>query len=302
MALSHNLLSLPMTAEFLAPFQNRIEVKLTERLSTFGQPAALNDAMAYACLGGGKRLRATLVYLSADALGLSLDRADITALAVELIHAYSLIHDDLPAMDDDALRRGKPSTHIKFGEALAILAGDALQALAFQTLAEDVLLDPAARLRLIQALSAACGVQGMVGGQVHDMTGEHQALSLSALTEMHALKTGALIEFSAASAAIMASNQSDFEQTLRAFGAQLGLAFQVQDDILDETSSTEVLGKQQGSDRARAKSTFVSLMGLEAAQNHLADLMKTALNLLQQSQLETENLRALAHYMVERKH
>ncbi|MBT7387937.1 MAG: hypothetical protein HN823_03325 [Gammaproteobacteria bacterium] len=290
-----------MTAEFLAPFQNRIEVKLAQRLSTFDQPKALLDAMQYACLGGGKRLRATLVYLSADALGLNLDQADSAAIAVELIHAYSLIHDDLPAMDDDGLRRGKPSTHIQFGEALAILAGDALQAAAFQTLAEDELLDPAARLRLIQALSIASGIQGMVGGQVHDMAGEHQALSLSALTEMHALKTGALIEFSAASAAIIANNQR-VEPLLRAFGAQLGLAFQVQDDILDETSSTETLGKQQGSDRAQAKSTFVSLLGLETAQNHLADLMKTALNLLQQSQLETDNLRALVHYMVERKH
>ena len=141
----------------------------------------------------------------------------------------------------------------------------------------------------------------MVGGQVHDMAGEHQGLSLSALTELHALKTGALIEFSAASAAIIANNQR-VERLLRAFGAQLGLAFQVQDDILDETSSTETLGKQQGSDRPQAKSTFVSLLGLETAQNHLADLMKTALNLLQQSQLETDSLRALVHYMVERKH
>ena len=290
-----------MTAEFLAPFQNRIEEKLAQRLSTFDQPKALSDAMAYACLGGGKRLRASLVYLSADALGLNLDQADSAAIAVELIHAYSLIHDDLPAMDDDGLRRGKPSTHIQFGEALAILAGDALQAAAFQTLAEDVLLDPAARLRLIQALSTASGIQGMVGGQVHDMAGEHPGLSLSALTEMHALKTGALIEFSAASAAIIANNQR-IEPLLRAFGAQLGLAFQVQDDILDENSSTETLGKQQGSDRAQAKSTFVSLLGLEAAQNHLADLIQTAVKLLQQSQLETDNLLALAHYMVERKH
>ena len=291
-----------MTAEFLAPFQNRIEEKLAQRLSTFDQPKALSDAMAYACLGGGKRLRASLVYLSADALGLNLDQADSAAIAVELIHAYSLIHDDLPAMDDDGLRRGKPSTHIQFGEALAILAGDALQAAAFQTLAEDELLDPAARLRLIQALSTASGIQGMVGGQVLDMAGEQQALSLSSLTEMHALKTGALIEFSAASAAIIADNPGDFQSTLRAFGAQLGLAFQVQDDILDETSSTETLGKQQGSDRAQAKSTFVSLLGLEAAQNHLADLIQTAVKLLQQSQLETDNLLALAHYMVERKH
>ena len=291
-----------MTAEFLAPFQNRIEVKLAQRLSAFDQPKTLSDAMAYACLGGGKRLRATLVYLSAEALGINLDQADSTAIAVELIHAYSLIHDDLPAMDDDPLRRGKPSTHIQFGDALAILAGDALQAAAFQTLAEDVLLDPAARLRLIQALSAASGIQGMVGGQVLDMAGEHQTLSLSALSEMHALKTGALIEFSAASAAIMADKQVPFERLLRAFGAQLGLAFQVQDDILDETSSTETLGKQQGSDRAQAKSTFVSLLGLEAAQNHLADLTKTALNLLEQSPLETDNLSALVHYMVERKH
>ncbi len=291
-----------MTAEFLTPFQNRIEVKLAQRLSLFDQPKALSDAMAYACLGGGKRLRATLVYLSADALGLSLDHADSTAIAVELIHAYSLIHDDLPAMDDDALRRGKPSTHIAFGEALAILAGDALQALAFQTLAEDVLLDPAARLRLIQALSAASGVNGMVGGQVHDMAGEHQTLSLSALTEMHALKTGALIEFSAASATIMAGNQPDVERMLRAFGAQLGLAFQVQDDILDETGSTETLGKQQGSDRAQAKSTFVSLLGLEAAQTHLADRLQTVLNALKQSPLETDKLLALVHSMVERKY
>ena len=182
-----------MTAEFLAPFQNRIEVKLAQRLNAFDQPKPLSDAMTYACLGGGKRLRAALVYLSAEALGLNLDQADSTAIAVELIHGYSLIHDDLPAMDDDPLRRGKPSTHIEFGDALAILAGDALQALAFQTLAEDTRLNPEARLRLIQALSGASGINGMVGGQVRDMTGEHQALNLSDLTEMHALKTLSLI-------------------------------------------------------------------------------------------------------------
>jgi farnesyl diphosphate synthase len=291
-----------MTAEFLAPFQNRIEVKLAQRLNAFDQPKPLSDAMAYACLGGGKRLRAALVYLSAEALGLNLDQADSTAIAVELIHGYSLIHDDLPAMDDDPLRRGKPSTHIEFGDALAILAGDALQALAFQTLAEDTRLNPEARLRLIQALSGASGINGMVGGQVRDMTGEHQALNLSDLTEMHALKTGALIEFSAASGAMIDGNQSNREGALRHFGAKLGLAFQVQDDILDETSSTETLGKQQGSDRAQAKSTFVSLLGLEAAQEHLADLIDTALSLLKQSQLETDNLLALVHYMAERKY
>ena len=291
-----------MTAEFLAPFQNRIEVKLAQRLNAFDQPNPLRDAMAYACLGGGKRLRAALVYLSAEALGLNLDQADSTAIAVELIHAYSLIHDDLPAMDDDPLRRGKPSTHIGFGEALAILAGDALQALAFQTLAEDTRLTPEARLQLIQELSRASGVNGMVGGQVRDMTAEHQALSLSDLTEMHALKTGALIEFSAASGAMIEGKASKLEGALRNFGAKLGLAFQVQDDILDETSSTETLGKQRGSDRAQAKSTFVSLLGLEVAQDHLAELIETVLSVLKQSHLETDNLLALVHFIAERKY
>ena len=291
-----------MTAEFLVPFQNRIEVKLTERLTEFNQPKTLSEAMAYACLGGGKRLRATLVYLSAGALGLDLRQADSTAIAVELIHAYSLVHDDLPAMDDDTLRRGKPSTHVQFGEALAILTGDALQAMAFQTLAEDTHLDAETRLRLIQALSGASGIHGMVGGQVRDMAGEQLALSLPELTEMHALKTGALIEFSAASGAIIEGNRSNLETTLRAFGAKLGLAFQVQDDILDETSSTEILGKQQGSDRAKAKSTFVSLLGLKAAQGHLSDLIEGARHVLAHPQLDADNLSKLVHYIAQRKY
>ena len=289
-----------MSLSFLSECKEKVFSRMDALLPDTNK---ITSSMRYSTLADSKCIRAGLIFASGN-LNKEISNSALTDMAasIELMHTYSLIHDDLPAMDDDPLRRGKPSTHIQFGDALAILAGDALQAAAFQTLAEDVLLDPAARLRLIQALSAASGIQGMVGGQVLDMAGEHQTLSLSALSEMHALKTGALIEFSAASAAIMADKQVPFERLLRAFGAQLGLAFQVQDDILDETSSTETLGKQQGSDRAQAKSTFVSLLGLEAAQNHLADLTKTALNLLEQSPLETDNLRALVHYMVERKH
>ncbi|MDA0760306.1 MAG: polyprenyl synthetase family protein [Proteobacteria bacterium] len=289
-----------MTTDPLSQYRDRIETKLSNLLTSASDASSLGKAMRYACLGGGKRLRACLAYLSAEALGLSLDDADSTAMAVELIHGYSLIHDDLPSMDDDALRRGKPSTHIAFGEAEAILAGDALQALAFQVIADDVRLSAETKVGLIAALSRAAGAKGMVGGQALDMMSEHQTLEINVLAKIHSLKTGALISFAAASAGFHPDRNASDSKALKQFGEKLGLAFQVQDDILDETSSTETLGKQQGSDKAQAKSTFVSALGLAGAQNQLSNLIADATDSLKQSGLATPNLIGLIAWLRQR--
>ncbi len=291
-----------MTSDFLKPYQDRIESKLHDLFSRTSPAAELKEAMAYASLGGGKRLRASLVYLGCEALSLDLSAGDSAAVAVELIHAYSLIHDDLPAMDDDALRRGQPSTHIKFGEATAILAGDALQTLAFETLAEDEDLPEGIRIELITELARSAGHQGMAGGQALDMAAEEQSLSSEALIQIHQLKPGALIEFAASSAAVIDDQPLRIRRPMAEFGRSIGLAFQVQDDILDEVSSTEILGKIQGSDRTQQKSTFVSLHGLEGAQQQLDQRLENATQSLVNAGLNTTNLLALIAFVGNRKY
>ena len=239
--------------------------------------ARLREAMRYSALGGGKRLRPTLVYLAGTALGASPEALDDPAAAVELIHVYSLVHDDLPAMDDDDLRRGRPSCHRAFDEATAILAGDALQALAFELLAgrgDAALPDPAEaqrRLAMSRLLAQGIGTAGMAGGQAIDLEAVGRRLDLAALQDMHRRKTGALIETSVLMGAAAAGVfEGPAHAALREYGSAIGLAFQIQDDILDVTGTTASIGKIAGADAAHDKPTYTSLMGLEGARTEAA--------------------------------
>ena len=265
-------------------------------------PVELHRAMRYAVLGGGKRLRPLLVYAAGIALGANLDALDAAACAVEFIHAYSLVHDDLPAMDDDALRRGRPTCHIVFGEAMAILAGDALQALAFEILADAADIDDAdTRLRMLQVLGRACGAEGMAGGQAFDLAAVGHRLSLAELERMHDYKTGALIRASVMLGA-MASGCRDTAtlDALDRFGRAVGLAFQVRDDILDVEGDAAVIGKTQGKDAAADKPTFVSIIGMDASRRRLDELVGEALAEVEPLGERGNTLAALARFAVER--
>lgn len=258
----------------------------------------LRDAMDYACLGG-KRLRAFLVMESARLHGMPDAAALPVAVAVEALHAYSLVHDDLPAMDDDDLRRGLPTVHVQWSEATAILAGDALQTLAFAQLADPAVGPPEARLRLIAAFARAVGAEGMVQGQALDIAAEttEVPLDLAAITRLQRAKTGALIEFSATAGPLMAG---DDPAPLRAYAQALGLAFQIADDILDVTGTEEAVGKRVGKDDAAGKATFVSLLGLEPARDRAERLADQAVAALAPYGEAAGNLRALARFVIDR--
>ncbi|MBT8147441.1 MAG: polyprenyl synthetase family protein [Gammaproteobacteria bacterium] len=292
--------------QFLALCQQRVELELRQLLAVSDrQSGKLQEAMLYASLNGGKRVRPVLVYASALAAGCELQQADKAAAAVELVHCYSLVHDDLPAMDDDDLRRGKPTVHKAFDEATAILVGDALLTLAFQALAEsesDAI--PAKRcLAMIRALARASGVQGMVAGQALDFAAVGQSLTIEQLATMHALKTGALIGASVELGALCAPDLQDSHlEALRRYAEQIGLAFQIQDDILDVTSDTGTLGKPQGSDQALNKPTYTSILGLEAARSRALALADTAVESLEEFDEQADILRKLALFVVERIH
>jgi geranylgeranyl pyrophosphate synthase len=263
--------------------------------------ARLQEAMSYGVLGGGKRLRPLLVYVTGEALGARPEQLDAPAVAVELIHAYSLIHDDLPAMDNDDLRRGLPTCHKAFDEGTAILAGDALQALAFDTLAHSEGLSDSARLQMIAVLAAAIGTQGMAGGQAMDLAAAGTRLTAASIEAMHRRKTGALIrasvELGAIAAGLLASAQRG---ALQRYGEEIGLAFQIQDDILDVTGQTAVLGKRAGADAANDKPTYPSVFGLARAQELACLHRDRALAELAGMGAAAGTLRALAHAVVER--
>ncbi|MBD9517769.1 (2E,6E)-farnesyl diphosphate synthase [Pseudomonas sp. PDM22] len=262
-------------------------------------------AMRYSVVNGGKRVRPLLAYAACEALGGEAERADGAACAVELIHAYSLVHDDLPAMDDDDLRRGQPTTHIAFDEACAILAGDGLQALAFEVIGNAQLnpQDAQTRLDMLLALTRAAGSAGMVGGQAIDLESVGRKIDQAALETMHRHKTGALIEASVQLGAL-ASGRATAEalDALRRYAEAVGLAFQVQDDILDVESDTATLGKTQGKDQAHDKPTYPALLGLDAAKAYALALRDQALAALEGFGDNAEPLRALARYIVERRH
>jgi farnesyl diphosphate synthase len=271
-----------------------------------GAPAALVEAMRYAVLDGGKRLRPLLVLAAYEAVssGQALGAAAAlrAACAVELIHAYSLVHDDMPCMDNDILRRGKPTVHVKFGEASALLAGDALQALAFELLTPlDGSVDCATQARLCALLARSAGSAGMAGGQAIDLASVGLPLTETQLREMHELKTGALLKGSVLMGAHCGQRSASALAALDAYGAAIGLAFQVVDDILDVTADSATLGKTAGKDADNDKPTYVSLMGLEASQAYAQSLLHKALNALDHSGLtNTVALRALADMVVNR--
>jgi geranylgeranyl pyrophosphate synthase len=268
--------------------------------------ARLRQAMRYSVLGGGKRLRPVLVYLTGEAFGAPLLRLDAPAAAVELIHAYSLIHDDLPAMDDDDLRRGRPTCHRAFDEGTAILAGDALQGLAFAVLAQprqqpEGDCSAAERVLMLGTLARAIGVEGMAGGQAIDLQAMGQTLDAAAIEHMHRCKTGALIQASVELGAIAAGlAPGPAYPALQAFGAEIGLAFQIHDDILDVTGETSVIGKRKGADAALGKPTYPSVFGLEAARHLAVQHRDRALAALEGLGAAAEALQALAYYVVNR--
>lgn len=257
--------------------------------------------MRHAVLGGGKRLRARMVYAAGRAAGAPAEVLDLGAAAVELIHAFSLVHDDLPALDDDDLRRGQPTVHVRYGEATAILAGDALLALAFETAADPAVPPPLAA-RWCRLLARATGAAGMVGGQVVDLAGESTKLPLAELEAMHRLKAGALIEAAATAGAAAGAMPAETQTAIARFAQELGLAFQIQDDVLDATGETAVLGKPQGADERRGKSTYVSVLGVEGAAAEASRRLASALAEIAALGEAGGELAALAEEMVKRRY
>ncbi len=267
------------------------------------KPTLLHEAMRYACLGGGKRIRAILVYAAGQTLGVPMQMLHAPASAVEMIHAYSLVHDDLPCMDDDDLRRGQPTCHKAFDEATALLVGDALQALAFDILAntDATGLSDGQRLKMCATLAAASGSHGMAGGQAIDLAAVGQSLDLPTLEDMHRLKTGALIRASIQLGAIASNDLITQEvDALQNYAAGIGLAFQIRDDVLDVEGNTEILGKQQGADEALNKPTYPALLGLEQSKQRARRLCDEAIESLEIFDTKADFLRHLADFIVSR--
>jgi farnesyl diphosphate synthase len=296
---------LPAIPEWLRRFQERVERALAARLPAATEaPARLHEAMRYVTLGGGKRVRAGLVYAAGHAVGAPLDALDAPACAVELIHAYSLVHDDLPCMDDDDLRRGKPTCHKAYDEATALLAGDALQSLAFDLLARDAApgVGPAQRLKMIGLLAHAAGSHGMAGGQAIDLASGGRTLALAQLEDMHLRKTGALIR---AAVLLGAHAREDLVAeklaALENYSHAIGLAFQITDDILDVEGQAETLGKNPGMDRARGKSTYPQVLGLAEAKARAQVLLSQALESLAPLGDNGGELAELARFIVKRR-
>jgi farnesyl diphosphate synthase len=296
----------PALQAYLAACRERVDAALAQWLPNAELPPQnLHAAMRYAALGDGKRIRPVLVYGAGAALGVEPARLDGPACAVELIHAYSLVHDDLPAMDDDDLRRGRPTCHRAFDEATAILAGDALQTLAFQILARapQSSLDPAARLAMLETLARASGSRGMAGGQALDIAAVGRQLDLAQLENLHIHKTGALIRASVRLGTLAAAQAAAAQtKALDHYAKCIGLAFQVQDDILDVAGDTATLGKTGGKDAAADKPTYPALLGLEGARRKAAELLQDALDSLAGFGSEAQPLRQLARYIVGRAH
>jgi len=288
----------------LESWQARMESALAARLpGPEVVPARLHEAMRYSVLGGGKRIRPALLFAAARAVGRSEDEVEGAACAIELIHVYSLVHDDLPAMDDDDLRRGRPTVHKAYDEATGVLVGDALQTLAFQVLARDAALpaSPSTRLKLVELLADASGSFGMAGGQAIDLAAQGQRLNLAQVEEMHSRKTGALIRVSVMMAAACASSlDSRVHEALAGFAAPIGLAFQIQDDLLDVLGDVTTLGKATGADSERSKPTHPAIIGIEASQERVRLLHAQALDALAPLGARADLLRSLADWLLAR--
>ena len=291
--------------DFASACRARVDAALDVFLPLDQDPTQLRDAMRYSLFNGGKRVRPTLAYasalaISADALNTHGELLNRVACALESLHSYSLVHDDLPAMDDDDLRRGKPTCHIAFNQATAILAGDALQTFAFELLSEAETVDATIQIALIRQLANAAGVHGMVLGQAIDLAAVDKTIDLAQLENMHRHKTGALIRASVSMGATALGASAEQLNALDIYAAAIGLAFQVQDDILDVIADTETLGKQQGADIARNKPTYVALLGLEGARAKAQELHQQALAALNEFGDNADYLRALSAYIIER--
>lgn len=288
----------------LTQWQSRMEQALASRLPGADEiPTRLHEAMRYSVLGGGKRIRPALVFATGRTLGLADEQVEAAACAIELVHVYSLVHDDLPAMDDDDLRRGRPTCHKAYDEATAVLVGDALQPLAFQLLARDPQLpaDPAIRLKLIDLLAEASGTFGMAGGQAIDLSVQGQAIGISEVEQMHARKTGALIRVSVMmAAACVPTLSAALADNLSRFATAVGLAFQIQDDLLDVLGDVSTLGKATGADSARAKPTYPAVIGVVASQQRMQRLHDEALDALTPFGTRADPLRLLAQWLLKR--
>jgi geranylgeranyl pyrophosphate synthase len=285
----------------VSSWQRHFEEVLDRRLpAENSEPKLLHQAMRYSALAGGKRFRPVLVYATGKTLGLQLSQLDALACAVEAIHAYSLIHDDLPSMDDDDLRRGRPTCHRAYDEATAILAGDALQALAFELLSEENSNDARLGLKMLRNVAIACGSTGMAGGQVLDLNATGKKLSLAELENMHRLKTGALISACVTTPGILARVNGEQRHHLSAYGDCTGLAFQIHDDVLDVTGDSEQTGKSSHADAALNKPTFPSIIGLDASRQRAEELRDQANRHLEAIQGDTSALAWLADYVINR--
>lgn len=288
-------------------YQQRINQKLQHHLKQLHHkhptiPRTLVEATEYATLNQGKRLRPALIYAIGDALNIPLNQLDSAACAIEFIHSYSLVHDDLPAMDDDDLRRGQPTCHIQYDEATAILVGDAQQAFGFQLLSNDASVSDTHKIDLIQILSQACGIEGMIGGQMMDIQSEGILPELTQLKTMHQMKTGALINAALHMGACQSPLYPQLKEHLTQYGQAVGLAFQVQDDILDIESDTETLGKPQGSDQAANKSTYPRLLGLKKAKTYRDQLIADAQSCLKNMAIQSPFLSEFTLYIAKRGH
>jgi farnesyl diphosphate synthase len=287
-------------------WRERMESALEARLPPADAvPTRLHEAMRYSVLGGGKRVRPMLLFATARTLGLAEDEVEAAACALELVHVYSLVHDDLPAMDDDDLRRGRPTCHKAYDEATAVLVGDALQPLAFQLLARDPALpaSPAIRLRLVELLADSIGTFGMAGGQAIDLDAQGRQLNIEQVEQMHDRKTGALIRVSVMmGAACVPSLDRALHDALAGFAAPIGLAFQIQDDLLDVLSDTATLGKATGADRERGKPTHPAVIGVEASQERVRLLNNQALDALKPFGHRADPLRQLADWLLSRRY
>ena len=290
--------------DYLATCQHRVESALTRWLPPeSAPPERLHEAMRYSVLAPGKRVRPVLVYAAGRAVGTPPEQLDGLACAVEMIHVYSLIHDDLPAMDDDDLRRGRPTCHRRYDEATAILAGDALQPLAFEIIcrARDLQVPAEDRLAMVETLALASGSHGMAGGQAMDLAATGQPLALAELERLHTHKTGALIGASVNLGVLAAQNVADqVRDAIDRYATCLGLAFQIRDDVLDVSGSSETLGKTQGKDAAQEKTTYATLLGLAGAQRKADSLRQEALTALSDFGPDADPLRQLADYIVNR--
>ena len=294
----------PAFKDRIGDYMERVDTSLGEALpAPETRPQRLHEAMRYAVFNGGKRLRPILVYATGECLGVEPQLLDAPAVAIELIHAFSLVHDDLPAMDDDDLRRGQPTLHIRFDEATAILAADALQPLAFRVLSNCSAIAFEKRVRLIDLVTDACGSVGMTGGQSIDLAAEGQTLSTAEIEHMYALKTGALIHASVVSACILGTDVSPQHcEALDRFARAVGIAFQIKDDILDIEGDTAVIGKPAGSDQALEKATYPGLFGIDASRRRCDELLQNGLAELDVFGKDAEPLRWLANYIVSRGH